>query len=161
LRKIVALFGPLRRTTTRHRYKERDVSARNQYDFTGRHAVVTGGGAGIGLAIAQRLIEGGATVSLWDRDPETLEQARTAFGSFTPHLVTVDVANAEAVEAAREATLRAATAIDILITSAGITGPNTTLWDYPIAEWDQVMNVNLRGPFLCCRALVPHMRTKG
>lgn len=137
------------------------MAERNQYNFSGRHAVVTGGAAGIGLAIAHRLAEGGATVSLWDRDPDTLEQARTSFGAVQPHVVTVDVTNPDAVAGARDSTLRAAAAIDILITSAGITGPNTTLWEYPIADWDQVINVNLRGPFLCCRAVVPHMRERG
>lgn len=137
------------------------MAERNQYNFSGRHAVVTGGGAGIGLAIAQRLVEGGATVSLWDRDAAVLAHASTLFGSVKPHLVTMDVTNPEAVEAACAATLAAASGIDILVTSAGITGPNTTLWEYPVADWDQVMNVNLRGPFLCCRAVVPHMRERG
>ncbi|GAC1433645.1 MAG: SDR family NAD(P)-dependent oxidoreductase [Burkholderiaceae bacterium] len=136
------------------------MAEHNQYNFSGRHAVVTGGGAGIGLAIAHRLVAGGASVSLWDRDPDILELARTSFGAVQPHVVTVDVANPEAVAAARDSTLRAATGIDILVTSAGITGPNTTLWEYPIADWDQVIAVNLRGPFLCCRAVVPHMRER-
>lgn len=133
---------------------------RNQYNFLGRHAVVTGGGAGIGLAIAHRLVDGGATVSLWDRDPGLLEQARSTFSDVKPHVVTVDVSDADSVVAARDATLQAAARIDILVTSAGITGPNTTLWDYPVADWDKVIGVNLRGPFLCCRAVVPHMREK-
>lgn len=136
------------------------MAERNQYNFSGRHAIVTGGAAGIGLAIAHRLVEGGATVSLWDRDADTLERARASFGTVQPHVVTVDVTHPEAVESARESTLRTASAIDILVTSAGITGPNTTLWEYPVADWDQVMNVNLRGPFLCCRAVVPHMRER-
>jgi len=141
-------------------HEEIEMAERNHYNFSGRHAVVTGGGAGIGLAIAHRLVEGGASVSLWDRDADTLEQARASFGSVEPHVVTVDVANPDAVGAARDSTLRAVAGIDILITSAGITGPNATLWDYPVADWDQVINVNLRGPFLCCRAVVPHMREK-
>ena len=132
----------------------------NQYNFRGRHAVITGGAAGIGLAIAQRLVGGGATVSLWDRDPAVLEQARTAFGAASPHTVSMDVTDEAAVAAACDQTLRAAGAIDILVTSAGITGPNMPLWDYPAAEWDNVIAVNLRGPFLCCRAVVPHMREK-
>lgn len=136
------------------------MAERNQYNFSGRHAIVTGGGAGIGLAIAHRLVEGGATVSLWDRDPDLLEQARSTFGDVKPQVVTVDVSDADAVVAARDATLQAAAGIDILVTSAGITGPNTTLWDYPVADWDKVIGVNLRGPFLCCRAVVPHMREK-
>lgn len=136
------------------------MGQRNQYDFSGRRAVVTGGAAGIGFAIAQRLAEGGAAVSLWDRDAGALEQARAAFGTAQPHVASVDVTNPDAVAAARDATLAALGGIDILVTSAGITGPNATLWEYPVADWDQVMSVNLRGPFLCCRAVVPHMREK-
>jgi NAD(P)-dependent dehydrogenase (short-subunit alcohol dehydrogenase family) len=136
------------------------MAERNQYKFSGRHAIVTGGGAGIGLAIAHRLIEGGATVSLWDRDPDLLKLASSTFGDVKPQLVTVDVADEGAVAAARDKTLAAAPGIDILVTSAGITGPNTTLWDYPVADWDRVINVNLRGPFLCCRAVVTYMREK-
>jgi NAD(P)-dependent dehydrogenase (short-subunit alcohol dehydrogenase family) len=137
------------------------MAERNHYNFSGRHAVVTGGANGIGLAIAQRLVEGGATVSLWDRNAAALEQASTLFGSVRPHLATVDVTSVESVQAACTATLAQAGAIDILVTSAGITGPNTTLWEYPVADWDQVINVNLRGPFLCCRTVVPHMRERG
>ena len=136
------------------------MTERNHYNFSGRHAVVTGGGAGIGLAIAHRLAGGGATVSLWDRDPDLLEQARSTFGDVKPQVVTVDVSDADAVAAARDTTLQAAAGIDILVTSAGITGPNTTLWDYPVEDWDRVISVNLRGPFLCCRAVVPCMREK-
>src|SRR5690606_3295559 len=78
-----------------------------------------------------------------------------------PHTVSVDVSLEESVNAARDATLGTGDAIDILVNSAGITGPNTTVWDYPVVDWDQVMSVNLRGPFLCCRAVVPVMRKKG
>jgi 3-oxoacyl-[acyl-carrier protein] reductase len=134
------------------------VAARNQYDFTGRYAVVTGGAAGIGLAIAHRFAEGGATLSLWDRDPAALEQAAASFGNARPHTVAVDVSDPHAVDAALASTLNALSAVDILVNSAGITGPNATLWEYPVADWDQVISVNLRGPFLCCRAVVPHMR---
>jgi 3-oxoacyl-[acyl-carrier protein] reductase len=70
------------------------------------------------------------------------------------------VSQETSVAAATETTTKAFGAIDILVTSAGITGPNTTLWEYPVAEWDQVMSINLRGPFLCCRAIVPQMRKK-
>jgi 3-oxoacyl-[acyl-carrier protein] reductase len=136
------------------------MTQRNQYDFAGRHAVVTGGAAGIGLAIAQRLAEGGARLSLWDRDVAALEQARLAFAAEKPHTVLVDVADEEAVEAARAASVAARGPIDILVTSAGITGLNTTVWEYPVAEWDRVMAINLRGPFLCCRAVVPQMRER-
>ncbi|MGO4326997.1 SDR family NAD(P)-dependent oxidoreductase [Cupriavidus sp. 2TAF22] len=134
---------------------------RNRYDFSGRHAVVTGGAAGIGLAVAQRLAEGGASISLWDSNAAALEAAGAAFGKARPHLLCVDVAKADQVDAARDATLRAAGAVDILVTSAGITGANTTTWEYPVEEWDRVMEINLRGTFLCCRALAPQMRARG
>ncbi len=136
------------------------MAERNHYNFSGRHAVVTGGAAGIGLAIAHRLVEGGATVSLWDRDAKMLEEACASFGAGKPQAVGVDVGSEDSVNAAAAATIKAAGAIDILVNSAGITGPNTTVWDYPVADWDDVMSVNLRGPFLCCRAVVPHMRAK-
>jgi NAD(P)-dependent dehydrogenase (short-subunit alcohol dehydrogenase family) len=123
------------------------MAERNQYKFSGRHAIVTGGGAGIGLAIAHRLVEGGVTVSVWERDPDLLKLARSTFGDVKPLLVAVDVADGGAVAVARDQTLAAAGGIDILATSAGITGPNTTLWDYPVADWDRVINVNLRGLF--------------
>jgi NAD(P)-dependent dehydrogenase (short-subunit alcohol dehydrogenase family) len=136
------------------------VTQRNQYDFSGRHAIITGGAAGIGLAIAQRLAQGGAKISIWDRDPAALEQARAGFEGARPHVVAVDVSDPDSVNAARDSSIGAAGPIDILVTSAGITGPNSTLWEYPVDAWDQVMSVNLRGPFLCCRAIVPQMREK-
>jgi 3-oxoacyl-[acyl-carrier protein] reductase len=126
------------------------VAQANHYDFSGRHAVVTGGAAGIGLAIVQRLLAGGATVALWDRDAKALD-----------HTVGLDVASEDEVARATASTLQAMGSIDILVTSAGITGPNATVCDYPVAEWDRVMNINLRGPFLCCRAIAPQMQARG
>jgi NAD(P)-dependent dehydrogenase (short-subunit alcohol dehydrogenase family) len=136
------------------------MAERNQYKFSARYAIVTGSGAGIGLAIAHRLVERGVTVSLWERDPDLLKLARSTFGDVKPLLVAVDVADGGAVAVARDETLAAAGGIDILVTSAGITGPNNTLWDYPFADRDRVINVNLRGLFLCYCAVVPHMRKK-
>lgn len=130
----------------------------NYYHFAGRHAVVTGGAAGIGLAIAKRLAAGGASLSLWDRDAGQLEAARTSLGDARVQCVLVDVSNESAVNEARDSTLAANSKVDILVNSAGITGPNVTVCDYPVAEWDQVMQINLRGPFLTCRALAPVMR---
>ena len=132
----------------------------NFYNFAGRHAVITGGAAGIGLAIAQRLAAGGATLTLWDRDIAQLHAARALLGGAQVQCVTVDVTSAAQVSAARDATIEAAGQVDILVNSAGITGPNTTVCEYPIEEWDQVMAVNLRGPFLTCRALAPMMQAR-
>ncbi len=115
--------------------------------------MVTGGVSGIGLAIARRLQASGATLSLWDRSPDA-----SPIGA---HYFTVDVRDYAAVEQARDATLRAYGRIDILVTSAGITGPNLPLADYPLDGWRDVLDVNLTGTFHCARALVPSMVEAG
>lgn len=129
-----------------------------QYNFSGRHAVITGGGAGIGLAIAHRLAASGARITLWDRNPAVLKEAAAGFDDMKINIVEMDVTDEKSVDAARDASLKFGGPIDILVNSAGITGPNMPVADYPVADWDSVMAVNLRGPFLCCRALVPHMQ---
>ena len=128
--------------------------------FAGRCAVVTGGVSGIGAGIAARLASEGARLSLWDRDAGTLGEMQ-ARGNGAPHTVAVDVADAEAVRDAAAETVRALGRIDILVASAGITGPNATVADYPIDAWKRVIDVNLNGVFYCCRAVVPHMQTSG
>ncbi len=131
----------------------------NQLDFKGRHAVVTGGATGLGYAIAQRLIASGGSVSLWDRDEAAAQKAAIELGNGT-QAVPVDVAQQPSVAAAVQATLAKAGRIDALVNSAGITGPNTKVWDYPVDAWRQVMDVNLTGLFICCREVVPAMRER-
>jgi NAD(P)-dependent dehydrogenase (short-subunit alcohol dehydrogenase family) len=131
----------------------------NQLDFKDRVAVITGGAVGIGYAVAQRLVASGARVSLWDRDPAALAKAKASLGAATDTR-TVDVADAAAVDAAARAVAAALSRIDVLVCSAGITGPNTTLWEYPVDAWKQVIDVNLNGLFYCNRAVVPFMRDK-
>ena len=128
----------------------------NALDLNGRTAVVTGGAAGIGLAIAQRLAASGAHVSLWDRDDEALASATAALGS--AHCARLDVADESQVQAALASTVQALGKVDALVCSAGITGPNLATEDYPVAEWKQVLDINLTGVFLCNKALVPHMK---
>ncbi|TMG85043.1 MAG: SDR family oxidoreductase [Betaproteobacteria bacterium] len=128
----------------------------NQLDFNGRTAVITGGAAGIGLAIAQRLIASGGRVSVWDRDAAALDKAKVHLTAGVDTRV-VDVADAASVDAAAQAAAAALGRIDALVCSAGITGPNTTMWEYPVDAWQQVMDVNVTGVFLCNRATVPVM----
>lgn len=131
----------------------------NQLKLDGRHAVITGGAVGLGFGIAQRMLASGATVTLWDKNAQALEAARAALGEGVD-TVLVDVAqHASVAEAARQ-TSAAHPAIDILVNSAGITGPNVKLWDYPPQDWDQVQQVNLNGLFYCCREIVPSMRAR-
>jgi 3-oxoacyl-[acyl-carrier protein] reductase len=128
----------------------------NDLDFRNRTAVVTGGAAGIGLAIAHRLAASGAALALWDRDEAALANARAAFpGGVVTHAL--DVADADAVARAADATAKAMGRIDVLVCSAGITGPNTPTWEYPVDAWRQVIDVNLNGLFYCNRAVVPVM----
>jgi NAD(P)-dependent dehydrogenase (short-subunit alcohol dehydrogenase family) len=130
----------------------------NQIDLKNRHAVVTGGAQGIGLAIASRLLASGAAVSLWDRDAETLRAAASQLeekGSVS--VAVVDVSDPQSVMAAAEATAAEHGSIDILVANAGIAGPNHKVWEYPIDDWKQVIDINLSGVFYCCRAIVPYM----
>jgi 3-oxoacyl-[acyl-carrier protein] reductase len=120
--------------------------------FAGRVAIVTGGASGIGAGVAERLAAEGARLSLWDMD----EKALAAVGA--PHGVCLDITDSDAVHRAAEDTVRALGKIDILVTSAGITGPNHTTWDYPVAAWDRVIDVNLKGVFYTNRAVVPFMQ---
>jgi 3-oxoacyl-[acyl-carrier protein] reductase len=120
--------------------------------FAGRHAVITGGAAGLGAGIAARIAAEGGTVDVWDIDQSALD------GIDRPNTTgrQIDVTDAAAV-----ATAMAAANPDILVCSAGITGPNTTTWDYPVEDWLRVQNLNLNAIFYCCRAAAPLMRAKG
>jgi len=129
----------------------------NRLDMQGRHAVITGGAAGLGLAIAQRMMASGASVTLWDRDAKAIEAACKLLGAQAQG-VQVDVADHASVVKALAQTRQP---VHALVNSAGITGPNTTLWDYPVADWDQVMRVNINGTFHCCRELAGKMREQG
>jgi 3-oxoacyl-[acyl-carrier protein] reductase len=117
----------------------------NKLDFAGRNAIVTGGAQGIGAAIVQRLRASGAKVIIWDL-------------ASTPR---VDVANAESVQAAAERAVKELGKIDVLVNNAGIAGPSMPVVDYPIEEWKRVIDVDLTGPFFCCRAVVPYMTKAG
>lgn len=123
--------------------------------FEGQVAIVTGGASGIGAGVAHRLASEGARLSLWDMD----EKALAAAGA--PHTVRLDITDPDAVQAAAEATAKALGKIDIMVTSAGITGPNHTTWEYPVPAWDRVIDVNLKGVFYSNRAVVPFMQQNG
>ena len=132
----------------------------NQLDFGNRHAVVTGGATGLGYAIAARLIASGGSVTLWDRDANAMKRAVGQLGA-AAHAVEVDVSRHVSVQQAVQATRQRTSRVDALVNSAGITGPNTRVWDYPVDAWQQVMDVNLNGLFYCCREIVPLMREAG
>jgi 3-oxoacyl-[acyl-carrier protein] reductase len=130
----------------------------NQLDFRGRTAVVTGGAAGIGLAVARRLAASGAKVALWDRDATAVGAAKAAHGF--AHGEVIDVSDAQAVDAAAAATAAALGGIDVLVCSAGIAGPNKMTWEFPVEDWKRVFDVNVHGLFHCNRAIVPIMQRR-
>jgi 3-oxoacyl-[acyl-carrier protein] reductase len=135
----------------------------NQLDLKDRHAVVTGGATGLGFAIAQRILASSGEVTLWDRDEQNMAKARDALLAQYPnssvHSVHVDVASHESVAQATAKTI-SRKAVDILVNCAGITGPNTKVWDYPVQAWKDVMDVNVNGLFYCCKELSAHMKIR-
>ena len=115
--------------------------------------VITGAARGFGLAIAQRMTVAGYEVVAWDIKPEP--------GQAVAHVQQMDVSDADSVDAAMRGTLEAMGRIDVLVNNAGVNGPTIPNWEYSVADWHRVMAVDLTGVFLCCRAIVPHMRERG
>jgi 3-oxoacyl-[acyl-carrier protein] reductase len=130
----------------------------------GRVAVVTGAASGIGLGVARRLAAEGARLSLWDRDAEGLKRAAAELGAKThgakSHHVPLDLTDHAAVDDAAREAVTALGGIDILVASAGITGPNATLADYPVDEWKRVFDVNVHALFYCNKAVLVPMRAR-
>ena len=124
--------------------------------FANRRAVITGGASGIGAGIAARLAAEGAHISIWDLHP-----GEPSYDVQHLHTVKLDVTDPDAVQRAADSTAEAMGGIDILIASAGITGPNGPVWEYPIDAWKKVMDVNINAVFYCNRAVVPHMQRGG
>ena len=117
----------------------------NKLDFAGRNAVVTGGKIGIGAAIVKRFEASGAKVAIWDLNgPER-----------------VDVTDQGSIDSALKKTLSSLGRIDVLVNNAGIAGPSMPVVDYPVEQWKRVIDIDLNGPFLCSRAVVPHMVKAG
>ncbi|HWI10511.1 MAG TPA: SDR family NAD(P)-dependent oxidoreductase [Burkholderiaceae bacterium] len=134
----------------------------NQIDLQGRVAVVTGGAQGIGYAAAERMLASGAAVVLWDIDAARLAQAENALATLgTVSSSIVELTLAADIDAAAAAAVKAHGRIDILVNNAGITGGNAPTWELSPDAWRRVIDVNLVGPFLTCRAVVPLMLKQG
>ena len=130
----------------------------NQIDLKNRKAVVTGGAQGIGLAIAERLLKSGASVSLWDRDESLLKETSDSLsskGKVEP--VVMDVTDLKSVRNAAEKTEELLGAIEVLVCNAGIAGPTAKIWEYPPEEWQQVIDIDLTGVFNCLHVVSPIM----
>jgi 3-oxoacyl-[acyl-carrier protein] reductase len=130
----------------------------NQLDLKNRIAIITGGAQGIGYAIAERMLASGARVVLWDIDPASLAAAqRRLEPSGYLSVQALDITDEEAIEQATLAVMAYHGQIDILVNNAGITGGNAATWELDPKVWRRVVEVNLIGSYLTCRAVVPHM----
>lgn len=130
----------------------------NQIDLHQKTAIVTGGARGIGYSIAERLLRSGAQVSLWDLDLDAMADAALELSKIGGvHVTQVDVTNEVSTQKAADSTMEAFGRIDILVNNAGIAGSTARLWELPVTEWRKVVDIDLIGPYLCCRAVVPHM----
>jgi len=129
----------------------------NTIDLNSRCAVVTGGAQGFGRAITERFVASGAKVAIWDHDQALAEKTAKEIGNAATAF-RVDVTDPAAVERTRDETLKTLGKIDILVNNAGIAGINKTVWETDLEEWRRVLRVNLDGPFICCKAIVPAMQ---
>src|SRR6267154_656638 len=127
--------------------------------FRNRTAIVTGGARGIGLACAAKIAAGGGRVALWDRDMDRAKQSAASLKDAVA--IEVDVTSEASVAKALDATEDQLAPPDILVASAGITGPNTTVVSYPVDAWKQVIDINLTGVFLCNRVVAGGMVKRG
>ena len=129
-----------------------------EFDLNNRVAIVTGGAQGFGLAITERFIQSGAKVVIWDIDENEAKKALERVNSENLTYQIIDVSNFDKIKQQLENIEISHGKIDIFINNAGITGVNTTVADYPIEEWNKVINLNLNAVFYCCKAVVPLMK---
>ena len=130
----------------------------HQFDLKGKTAIVTGGAQGFGLDIAKRFLRSGAKVIIWDIDETELKNAVNVVNDSNLSYSVVDVSNFKNVKDTVDKVVKSSK-IDILINNAGITGSTSSLWDYDVDEWNEIVQINLMGTFNCCKCVVPHMIT--
>ena len=128
-----------------------------QFDLKNRVAVITGGAQGFGFSIAERFIQSGAIVIIWDLDEEAAKKAEKKLKSDNFSYQILDVTNSDQIEQNLKQVETKFNKIDIFINNAGIAGLNTTVAKYPLDEWKKVINLNLNSVFYCCKAVVPFM----
>jgi 3-oxoacyl-[acyl-carrier protein] reductase len=134
----------------------------HSYDLNGRIAIITGAGQGIGLTVAQRMLDSGASVSIWDRDESLLNSLKPQYGaSDKVQLLSADIGSLDSVEAATQSVVERFGKIDILVNNAAIVGPNANTWEYPPQAFMDVVHIGLVGTFFVCRTVVPHMISGG
>ena len=126
----------------------------NQIDLNNKTAVITGGAQGFGYSMVERFSQSGAKVVIWDKDQELIDSLDLPDNVSA---VQTDVTSYDSVEKSVKETLDKNSTIDILVNNAGIAGPSFKTWEYPIDQWQNVVDIDLTGVFYCCRAITPHM----
>ena len=126
----------------------------NQIDLNNKTAVITGGAQGFGYSMVERFSQSGAKVVIWDKDKELIDSLDLPENVSA---VQTDVTSYDSVEKSVQETIDKNSTIDILVNNAGIAGPSFKTWEYPIDQWQNVVDIDLTGVFYCCRALAPHM----
>ncbi len=129
----------------------------NKFNLSNRVAIVTGGAQGFGLAISEKFIQSDAKVIIWDVDKKAAETALKKINSKSCIYQIVDVTNFEEIKKNLDDIESNYGKIDIFINNAGIAGMNTTVDEYPLEEWNKVIDLNLNAVFYCCKAVVPFM----
>ena len=133
-----------------------------KYDMNGQVAIITGGAQGIGRACAERFLKDGAIVAIWDPDRDLTNKTVSELSNLGKiKAYYVDVTNVTNVRDASAQVVEDFGRIDVLLNNAGIAGANMTTWEYTDEEWGRVMDINLNGPFHCCRAIIPTMIKHG
>lgn len=126
----------------------------NQIDLNNKTAVITGGAQGFGYSMVERFSQSGAKVVIWDKDQELIDSLELPDNVSA---VQTDVTSYDSVEKSVKETIDKNSTIDILVNNAGIAGPSFKTWEYPIDQWQNVVDIDLTGVFYCCRAVTPHM----
>ncbi len=134
----------------------------NRIDLEGQHAIVTGGAQGIGRAVAERFLDSGAAVSLWDQDEALVAETAEALSNRGRVAgLAMDVTDEASAAAALAKSAAELGSPDILVNNAGVAGEVATTWNYTVEEWRRVIAIDLDGVFICCRAVVPKMIEAG
>lgn len=131
----------------------------NTIDLNGQVAVITGGAQGLGFAMARRILQSGARVSLWDRDSDLLKKACSALGDGAS-AKTVDITDLEGLVRAHAEVEAEIGPVSILVNSAGVAGNNAPLEEYDPDEWRRVVEINLNGTFYVNKVVIPSMKAR-
>jgi 2-dehydro-3-deoxy-L-rhamnonate dehydrogenase (NAD+) len=128
----------------------------NKFNLSNRTAIITGGAQGFGLAMTERFLASGANVIIWDFDKLAIEKTVKKLNNLKLSSSIIDVTKFDQVLIEVEKITKEKK-IDIFINNAGVAGKNSTVWEYPVEEWEKVLDLNLNAVFYCLKAITPHM----